>query len=167
MPEPTIRLDALDLTGCTDAERAAILGAERLWIETMPADDGTTHGVLARVVDVPIDANPLDENDHRDRAYGSGEIIVRHGFRHWHHLGLKCFCESEARPTLMDWDETCGPLRFAEPDGPIDEAPQIGSEHGEWSCRDLRCGVLTYAAEWCPGCGGSHRCPARDGGDEQ
>lgn len=85
----------------------AIQQADRLWIETLPADDGTTHGVYVRVVDVPVDANPLDE------------------------------------------------------------APQIGSEHGEWSCRDLRCGVLTYAAEWCPGCGGSHRCPARDGGDEQ
>ena len=37
-----------------------------------------------------------------------------------------------------------------------DERPQIGSDHGHWVCVDLRCGVVTYAAEWCPGCGGSH-----------
>ena len=32
-------------------------------------------------------------------------------------------------------------------------APRIGSDYGESTCHNLACGVLTYAAEWCPGCG--------------
>ena len=40
--------------------------------------------------------------------------------------------------------------------------PSIGYTHGEWECHNPRCGVLTYAAEWCPGCGSSHVRSARE-----
>lgn len=63
MSEPTIRRDAIDLTGCTDAERAAILAADRVWIETLPANDGTTHGVFVRVVDAMTFWEFLDRID--------------------------------------------------------------------------------------------------------
>lgn len=33
----------------------AIQQADRLWIETLPADNGTTHGVIVRVVDEPAE----------------------------------------------------------------------------------------------------------------
>lgn len=116
MPDPTIRRDALDLTGCTDAEHAAILSAGWLWVETLPADDGSTHGMFVRVVDVSVDANPLDEGDYRDRVGRHGVVIARHSFRHWHTLGGICRCTARSNMALVDWDSHYGPLRFAESD---------------------------------------------------
>ena len=69
-----------------------------------------------------------------------------------HHRSLGCFGGDEGCPCGLD-EVAVAKIALTDAKLAASRRPGIGSEYGPRKCRNLACGVLTYAAEWCPGCG--------------
>lgn len=90
------------------------------YICTLDADHTGPHVAMGVSVahatwgDKPATADPLDENDHRDRIDKRGARIERRGDKHWH-AEMASACSDPCRGnSLADWDLVFGPLSFAD-----------------------------------------------------
>lgn len=109
---PTIRRDAINLTGIPDTEAAAIRTAAWVWIETVPGGDGRAFGRMMRV----IDAEAADESVLFDR-YGDRWQLDAGGWRRMTFDGVELSPSAGmARWSRRGLDRAYGPLRVAESD---------------------------------------------------
>ena len=73
-----------------------------------------------------VGADPLDEDDHRDRLTADRQRIVRHGRGHWHTPATSgTWCDADCTEmSLQHWARVYGPLTFAS-----DAAQEDSSTH--------------------------------------